>query len=111
VADSIKDIVNDFLDNSGMGGYAAQAEPVVKQLMERERRLSARLIEYGAELGAHADDIRSFMEQIGMTVPVLMSGESVEDIPLTWNDPVLSKLNDIEEKLDELTMFTRTVQL
>jgi hypothetical protein len=108
---SIEQTVSQYLNGNGLGGYANRVQPVVDNLIARERDMSEKLITYAVDQGANESEVRSYLEQIGMTVPsaepfILDDDEEEEEAPSGDSD-TSSKLDAIMARLDSLTAFAR----
>lgn len=105
---TIEETVRDSLTERGLSSYVQSAGPAIDALVQRERGIAAKLIDYArTETDIDDDEVREFLESTGMAVPepepeleprVGVDGELGQ---------VLEALQAIATKVDSLTRYAR----
>lgn len=107
---TIQQTVQTALSQQGLNGYARQAEPVIALLVNRERDISERLIDYAGDLGADTREVRQQLSGLGMAVPE-PEPEDDDDEDTTADSAAIGRIEQMltamGRQIDSLTDFAR----
>lgn len=105
---TIQQTVQTALSQQGLNGYARQAEPVIALLVDREREISGRLIDYAGDLGADTEAVRRQLSELGMAVP---EPEPEDDEDTTADSAAIGRIEQMltamGRQIESLTDFAR----
>lgn len=105
---TIQQTVQTALSQQGLNGYARQAEPVIALLVDREREISERLIDYAGDLGADTREVRQQLSGLGMAVP---EPEPEDDEDTTADSAAIGRIEQMltamGRQIESLTDFAR----
>lgn len=101
---TIREAVMSSLANNGLASYGSAAGPVIRDLENREREITGRLIDFAADAGIDVEEATRYLNEAGMAVgPTPMSGGEGTSEPST----VETRLATIEHQVQALTVFAR----
>jgi hypothetical protein len=103
---TIEETVRRALAERGLSSYVQSAGPAIDALVQRERGIAAKLIDYArTETDIDDDEVREFLESTGMAVPE----PEPELEPRVDGElgQVLEALQAIATKVDSLTRYAR----
>jgi hypothetical protein len=102
---TIETTVTTTLQQLGLSQYVSYAARMTRALQDRERQISSALIDYAVDAGADADDIRAYLDELGMEVDEERPASPISAVPDADLPALRQQMAQMARQLEVLTEF------